>query len=129
MYDNYNYPPGADTPDAPWNQRDQEPIEVEADITVSLTNRVIVETTNYTEYCDEDCGDIELHDGYKDIESHFTEQHKSIPDLLAELAKYINGELAGGNISSSRMQELKAMLDDCQGWQVDNIEIKDYNTA
>lgn len=24
MYDNYNYPPGADTPSAPWNQ--SEPV-------------------------------------------------------------------------------------------------------
>ena len=129
MYDNYHYPPGADTYDAPWNQREQEPIEVEADITVSLVNRVIVNTTNYSEHCDEEGCDIDLHDGYRDIESHYREQHNSIPKLLGELAKYINGELAGCTLSSSRKQELRAMLADLQGWQVENIEIEDYNTA
>lgn len=129
MYDNYNYPAGSDTPNAPWNQRENDPVDIETDITVSLVNRVIVKTTNYTEYQDEEGCDFDLHDGHKDIENRYKEQHRSIPDLLAELAKYIRGELAGAVISGSRKHELKMMLDDCQGWQVDNIEIEDYNTV
>ena len=120
------YPAGAyNDPNAPYNQVELEPIEVDADVTVTLQNTLTVTTDNYA--VDED--GIDLLDKYSDVEELVRKQHKSIPALLAELVKYINGELAGGNISSSRRQELKAMLNDCQGWQVDNIEIEDYNTV
>ena len=127
MYDNYNYPPGADTPDAPWNQVENEPIDVDVVSEVTLVHNTKVSTTNYNAYTDEEgYHDEELYDGYQEIEEYYKEQHKSIPDLLDELAKYINGELAGGNLSHRRRQELELMLEDCEGWEVDNIEIEDF---
>lgn len=127
MYDNYNYPPGADTPDAPWNQVELEPIDVDVVAEVTLVHNTKVSTTNYNAYTDEEgyC-DEGLHDSYQDIEEYYKEQHKSIPDLLDELAKYIKGELAGGNLSHRRRQELELMLEDCLGWEVGNIEIEDF---
>jgi len=50
----------------------------------------------------------------------------SRPKMLGELAKYIKGELAGGDISASRRQELEVMLEDCVGWETVDIEIEDY---
>lgn len=45
MYDNYNYPPGADTPNAPWNQ--VEPPEIEAEVYMSFTvERIATITTD-----------------------------------------------------------------------------------
>lgn len=127
MYDNYNYPPGADTPDAPWNQVENEPIDVDVVAEVTLVHNTKVSTTNYNAYTDEEgYHDEELYDGYQDIEKYYKEQHKSIPDLLDELAKYIKGELAGGNLSHRRRQELELMLEDCEDWEIDNIEIEDF---
>lgn len=123
MYDNYNYPPGADTPDAPWNQREPEPIEVACDTNVTLKKQIVVTTTNYEEDCDETGCDIFLHDGYAEFEQHVKEQHLSLPKLLDELAKYINGELASG-VTGSRKWELQQMLEDCQGWTEDYFEIE-----
>lgn len=125
MYDNYNYPAGSDTPDAPWNQRDPQPIEVACDTCVTLKKRIVVTTTNYEEDCDETGCDIFLHDGFVELEQHVKEQHLSIPKLLDELAKYINGELAGG-VTGSRKWELQQMLEDCYGWQ-EELEIDDYD--
>jgi len=124
MYDNYNYPPGADTPDAPWNEKENPEIEVVAEVTVLLKKSdVKISTSNYN--FDED-GEIELNDCYCDIEEYYEKQCNPIPKMLGELTKYINGELAGGDISASRRQELEAMLQDCVGWETVDIEIEDY---
>ena len=130
MYDNYNYPPGADTPDAPWNQPSEpDPIVIEATVNTTLfKNDVTVETSNYDVVHDDDFGDasIELNDGYSDVEKYYTEQHKSIIELLEELAKYIKGELAGGNLSRQRRQEHECMLEDCQGWKQYSFEVEEF---
>lgn len=127
MYDNYNYPPGADTPDAPWNEREIPEIEVTAEITVLLKKSDIkVLTSNY--YIEED-GKTELNDCFYNIAEYYGKQHNSIPKLLGELAKYIKGELAGGDVSASRRQELEAMLEDCEGWEITDTDVEEYDLA
>lgn len=43
--DCYNYPAGADTPNAPWNRIDPEPIEMEVSViqTLSTTVKILVD--------------------------------------------------------------------------------------
>lgn len=128
MYDNYNYPMGADTPDAPWNQPgDPDPITLAVTVNTTLYRDSTVETSNY-DICRDDFDEthIELHDGYSDVERYYTEQHKSIPFLLDELAKYIEGELAGCDLSQSRRQELEEMLADCKGWKEHSFEVEEF---
>ena len=124
MYDNYNYPPGADTPDAPWNQPGEpEPIEVSIGVTVTLTHETKVETTNYINGEDGD----ELLDSYGDLNVLYGKQHNTIPQLLDELKKYVKGELAGGDLTYSRKQELMDMLLDCDGWAQEETEVDGYD--
>ena len=91
------YPPGADTPDAPWNEVEVTDIEVTCHVSVNLVKDVPVMTDQYITECDEEDGSchIELIASYSDMETEYRKQHKSIPELLNELSKYINGELAG----------------------------------
>lgn len=128
MYDNYNYPPGADTPDAPWNEPATKPVSINVDVSITLNRLTTVSTCGYNPTVDEEDGipGHELLDTYQDIERHFKAQHKSILDLLGELAKYIKDELTG-DISQDRRRELEAMLADCEGWKVEYIEINDYD--
>lgn len=42
-----NYPIGADTPDAPWNQVDPEPKKIEVTVSITLSKTVEVEVTDY----------------------------------------------------------------------------------
>lgn len=119
-----NYPAGAyNDPNAPYNQVEYEPIEVNADVTVTLQNTLTVITDNYV--VDED--GIDLLDKYGDIGVLIRKQHKSIPALLAELEKYINGELAGGELTYTRKCELRQMLEDCRGWEQTELEVEDFN--
>lgn len=128
MYDNYNYPMGADTPDAPWNEVEVPEIEVKCVTTMPMQKTISVYTDQYEiEYGDrgEEEG-TELLCGYADLENMVKDQHYDIPTLLDELAKYIKGELESGNLSYQRKRELKDMLDDCQGWEEGDIEVEDY---
>lgn len=43
-----NYPIGADTSDAPWNQVDPEPKKIEVTVSITLSKTVEVEVTDYT---------------------------------------------------------------------------------
>ena len=45
---NYDYPIGSDTPDAPWNQIDPEPRKIEVTVSITLSKTVEVEVTDYT---------------------------------------------------------------------------------
>ena len=44
---NYNYPLGADTPDAPWNQTDNPEREIEVTISITLSRTAKIKVTDY----------------------------------------------------------------------------------
>lgn len=93
-----------------------------------LRKEVVVETTNYDMDVDEEDGytSYELLDGTSDIKGLVEQEHNSIFVLLDELAKYIKSELEDSNISHERRRKLKGMLEDCQGWDEEELEIEDY---
>lgn len=47
MYDNYNYPLGADNPDAPWNQKENPKREIEVTVSVTLSKTIKVKVSDY----------------------------------------------------------------------------------
>lgn len=116
------YPAGAynDT-NAPYNQSEIPEIEVKCDVMVSVVREgVPVMTDNYTR--DEDGIDVlqeYLPDDYEN-------GHHDIPELLGELAKYINGELAGG-VTGDRKRQLFGMLADCEGWRTEVTSVEDFS--
>ena len=119
MYDNYNYPPGADTPDAPWNQIDTPEIEKECSATVVLNKDTLV-TTDKVYWDGEDwvlCEDVSLRDVFND-------NYTDIPTMLAELVKYIDGELEG-KPSHQRRWELQKMKESAKGWTIIDEEYEE----
>lgn len=116
------YPAGAyhDT-NAPYNQREIPEIEVKCDVMVSVVREgVPVMTDNYTR--DED--GIDVMQEY--LTDDYENGHHDIPELLGELAKYINGELAGG-VTGERRRQLLGILADCQGWRTEVTSIEDFS--
>ena len=118
MYDNYNYPPGADNESAPWNEVEMP--ECDFTIRASITLEKECDITTNEVYRDEDdyelCADA-------DVEGTFNKQYTPIPDLLAELVKYIDGELLG-DISKERRRELELMKESAQGWTEEYFEFE-----
>lgn len=133
MYDNYNYPPGADGPDAPWNQSDPEPIDVDVTISQSLSKTV---TLSVTDYIIEQWEDVERdEDGIhiiggetidfseSDFKSAYKEQEFTIPMLLEELFKLAQEKITTQKLSTMEYIYLERIKSACKGWTVDETEI------
>ena len=121
MYDNYNYPPGADTPDAPWNQVDPPEREFDCEAIMNLSRSATVMTQSL--YFDDEAGGWVFDKENADLRQDYRNCYASIPEMLDELVKYIDGELQG-DVSSDRRRELQRLKDSATGWQVDD---EDYN--
>lgn len=131
--DNYNYPPGADTPDAPWNQCDPDPIDIEVEVIETYTKTVTVPVTDYTveeDYDDDyDEGRCITHKclSYNfdecDLKEAFTKEHYTIEELLKsckeELTKYRNGFVE----NSVDWKRVNNLITETEGWVQQDIEI------
>lgn len=93
---NYDYPMGADTKDAPWNQEDPKlrTIEVTVSITLSKTVRIKVDDYIAEEYSDED--------GYHGISYDYSEcnleqavrDQITLPNNVEEFNDWIEDDFA-----------------------------------
>ena len=96
MMDNYNYPMGADTPDAPWNQVDPEPRKIEVTVSITLSKTVEVEVTDYTAEEDYD------EDGYNGINYNYSEcdleqavrDQVTLPNSVGEFNDWVEDDFA-----------------------------------
>ena len=94
---NYNnYPMGADTPDAPWNQVEPEPRKVEVTVSITLSKTVEVEVTDYTAEEDYD------EDGYNGINYNYSEcdleqavrDQVTLPNSVGEFNDWVEDDFA-----------------------------------
>lgn len=136
MYNNYDYPCGADNEMAPWN----EPIVPEKDFEVtcsqSLSKTVTITTDNYipgasgVDYESDDeggCCAVGWHDPDDTSDTNWADEYHNndyhTPLQLIELFKqYLENEL-------NRMTEvknekwIKHLIEECSGWTEDATEI------
>ena len=93
---NYDYPMGADIPDAPWNQVDPEPRKIEVTVSITLSKTVEVEVTDYTAEEDYDG------DGYHGISYDYSEcdleqavrDQVTLPNSVGEFNDWIEDDFA-----------------------------------
>lgn len=96
MYDNYNYPVGVDTPDAPWNQVDPPKKEIEVTVSVTLSKTIKVKVSDY-----------EIVDSGKDEDGEYFEE-----------VDYSNCDLKGAIENQYILPQ-----DKCSDWDVDDFEV------
>lgn len=134
MYDNYNYPVGANTPDAPWNQSDPEPVEVKVTISQSLSRSTTITVTDYTAEEWEDCepdgeggfyrtGGVDYDFSDSNLKEAYEIQEYTIPELLEYLKSYLIADIAQCSEESSKKKLLQCILKGCEGWTVDETEV------
>ena len=134
MYNNYDYPCGADGPDAPWNQSDPEPVEVEVVINQTLSKSTKIFTTDYIVNEWEDfepdeegrfyrTGGIEYDFSDSDLKGAYEEQDYTIPELLDYLKAYLIVDIANCDKESGKKQKLQHILDCCEDWEVIETEV------
>lgn len=108
MYNNYDYPVGADTPNAPWNQID--PPEKEFDILISciISKDTNIVTNNYQD-----------DDTLKEPWTDFTNSEYTIKDIIEFAKKCAEFMLNKKDYSIKSKYELDRMIKSCTGWDVD----------
>ena len=125
MYDNYNYPMGADNEDAPWNEKENKPITRKCEVIVTLSKEhVPVDTKNYTEeepeYPDF-MGDIDTSD--VNWAEEYQDQYFPIPSLLDRMSTLLR-EWAPKNLTRSQRHDLDMLLSEAKGWTQEDIEVE-----
>ena len=107
--DNYNYPMGADTRDAPWNQADNPEREIEVTVSVTLSKTVKIKVSDYEIT---DSGKDEDGEYFEDIDYSNCDLKGAVEEqvILPQSAHmYVKG--------NSKVQE------DLSNWYVDDLEI------
>ena len=93
---NYDYPMGADTPNAPWNKIDPEPKKIKVTVSITLSKTVEVEVTDYTAEEDYD------EDGYHGIIYDYSEcdleqavrDQVTLPNSVGEFNDWVEDDFA-----------------------------------
>lgn len=128
MYDNYNYPAGADTPDAPWNQSEPDDKEFLVDVEYILQKKnVKVTTKDYRpEVVAKDEEIVEpLDTSDTNWENAYEESgHLTIQELLNELKEYVKADMQTCSPNTCKGAYLKRVLEDCDGWELYDKEYK-----
>ena len=109
MYDNYNYPLGTDTPNAPWNQEEQPNREIEVTVSVTLSKTVKINVDDYT---------VE-EDGSIDYSS--CDLNKAVIEQIT-LPKDVYNKLFNVVCNSESTEAMKALCD-LNGWSLDDFEV------
>lgn len=136
MYDNYNYPPGADNEYAPWN----EPVvpEKEFDVTCcqTLSKTVTVYTDNYTpgasgvEYEPDDeggCTSVGWHDEDDTSDTNWEEEYHANDyhtplQLIGLFKKYLEHMIDKKVRVSTSASYIKHLIEECEDWSEDETE-------
>lgn len=111
--DNYNYPMGADTPDAPWNQVDNPEREIEVLVSVTLSKTFKVKVSDYTIT---DSGKDEDGDYFEDIDYSECDLKGAVEEQVVLPHK------AWDYIAPKSKKETNAIFD-LKGWTVDDFEV------
>lgn len=127
-----NIPAGADTKNAPWNEKKKNAKSFVVDVTTTLHKKDYILSDDY-----EDVTDTE--DGYTsidsilssdvDVEQEWNEQRLDILYLLQELEEFATLELLRLNKDKNpntqgRRNHLASVIEACKGWQVEETIVE-----
>lgn len=111
IMDNYNYPMGADTEDAPWNQVDNPEREIEVTVSVTLSKTVKIKVSDYSIT---DSGKDEDGEYFEDIDYSKCDLKRAVEEQITlpqDAYKYVKGESDNDQYN------------DLKGWCVDDFEV------
>lgn len=111
IMDNYNYPMGADTKDAPWNQADNPEREIEVTVSVTLSKTVKIKVSDYEIT---DSGKDEDGKYFEDIDYSKCDLKRAVEEQITlpqDAYKYVKGEFDNDQYN------------DLKGWCVDDFEV------
>ena len=122
MYDNYNYPAGADNEMAPWN----EPVIPEREFDVLVSQTLSRDASIYT---DDYCPEFDDETGRTYANTEETDWKKAYCNVAMTPLEIIN---AAEKIAKTLLEQgqtrvgevyLKSLVRDCEGWVEDETEV------
>lgn len=121
-----NYPPGAaNDPNAPYNEVEVPEREFDVTISMSLSRTVQCYTNKYIPEVDEENGHLYVDTSDTPWSEVYSDNHKTIPELLEELKKYIQKDLDNLISDDSKpdkafhRRRLEFLMEECDSWVVD----------
>ena len=121
-----NYPPGAaNDPNAPYNEVEVPEREFDVTISMSLSRTVQCYTNKYIPEVDDENGHLYVDTSDTPWSEVYGDNHKTIPELLEELKKYIQKDLDNLADDETKMDKafhrrrLEFLLTECDEWTVD----------
>ena len=107
--DNYNYPMGADTKDAPWNQVDNPEREIEVTVSVTLSKTVKIKVSDY-----------EITDSGKDEDGEYFED---IDYSNCDLKSAVEEQIVLPQSAHMYVKSNPKVHEDLSNWCVDDLEV------
>ena len=107
--DNYNYPMGADTKDAPWNQVDNPEREIDVTVSVTLSKTVKIKVSDY-----------EITDSGKDEDGEYFED---IDCSNCDLKSAVEEQIVLPQSAHMYIKSNPKVHEDLSNWCVDDFEV------
>ena len=107
--DNYNYPMGADTKDAPWNQVDNPEREIDVTVSVTLSKTVKIKISDY-----------EITDSGKDEDGEYFED---IDCSNCDLKSAVEEQIVLPQSAHMYVKSNPKVHEDLSNWYVDDLEV------
>lgn len=113
-----NYPPGADTPDAPWNEPLIPERDFDVEVTITMSKVVTITTDNYVPECDDEDGSMYANTENTEWDKEFENSgHFTIADLLEELKGYVVEDMKTCAPNTGKGAHLQRLLLACEDWE------------
>lgn len=128
MYNNYDYPLGADNSSAPWNQVENSEIERDCEVTETITRKITLSTTDYIaeEDRDDDFGKcISTDTSETDWEEEYSNQEYTVLELIDKLKAYVEEDIKNTSPNTGKGIELQRLLSACDGWEQVDLEVRE----
>ena len=107
--DNYNYPMGADTKNAPWNQVDNPEKEIEVTVSVTLSKTVKIKVSDY-----------EITDSGRDDDGEYFED---IDYSNCDLKGAVEEQIVLPQSAHTYVKSNPKVHEDLSNWCVDDLEV------
>ena len=107
--DNYNYPMGSDTKDAPWNQVDNPEREIDVTVSVTLSKTVKIKVSDY-----------EITDSGKDEDGEYFED---IDCSNCDLKSAVEEQIVLPQSAHMYVKSNPKVHEDLSNWCVDDFEV------
>ena len=107
--DNYNYPMGADTKDAPWNQVDNPEREIEVTVSVTLSKTVKIKVSDY-----------EITDSGRDDDGEYFED---VDYSNCDLKGAVEEQIVLPQSAHTYVKSNPKVHEDLSNWCVDDLEV------